>query len=356
MIAERFAVAVTSALGVREERLCALHAERRGSPTQHPLWLRACLGTIARGNEVRLVTAGIGSSWAVAPLMRRNGGNFLEMAGVAELYEPMDFLYSDDSVIPELVEALAGLEAPLFLRRLPADSPVVPALRDAYKKRGLVMCRPVAGCPWIPLNPAWRQPETQLRPSRASDCRRAQRIASAMGTVSYDFLSPAPRALEAPLQEAFDVESRSWKGRIGSDLTHDPLRGPFYRACASLAAERGILRLSFMRIGGRPAAMQIGAECGNRYWLLKSSYDEDFARCSPGNLLLLESLRRASNHLSSYEFLGTAERWTRVWTSRVHPCVSVRAYPERVSGIAALATEAARTSLKKVGQLVRPVT
>ena len=40
--------------------------------------------------------------------------------------------------------------------------------------------------------------------------------------------------------------------------------------------------------------MQVAVETGGRFWLLKVGYDERFARCSPGSLLLLETIRHAA--------------------------------------------------------------
>jgi CelD/BcsL family acetyltransferase involved in cellulose biosynthesis len=344
---------VMRSLDPHAEFACARDAELHGSPIRHPLWLHACLETIARDADVRLVTAGRGNSVAVAPLVSRGPSRRLEMPGVAELYEPMDFLYSGTSAISAVAEALVSHRIPIFLRRVPADSPVLAALRKAYGGTGVILCRPVSGYPSIALNEDWRRPESKLRPRRAADFRRARRLARSIGEVSYEVHSPGPGELDPLLDEAFEVELRSWKGRNGTDLGNDRLRGPFYRACTARAAQRGILRLGFLRVGRRAAAMQIAIECGERYWLLKSSYDEEFARCSPGVLLLAESIRRAAAGLKSFEFLGTAECWTRIWTRQVRPCVSVRAYPKRLPGLAALAAEAARISVAKLGSFVR---
>jgi CelD/BcsL family acetyltransferase involved in cellulose biosynthesis len=344
---------VMRSLDPHAEFACARDAELHGSPMRHPLWLRACLETIARDADVRLVTAGSGNSVAIAPLVSRGPSSRMEMPGVAELYEPMDFLYSSTSALSAVTEALVSHAFPIFLRRVPSDSPVLASLRAAYGAAGVILCRPVSGYPSIALNEEWQRPESKLQPRRAADFRRARRIARSMGQVSYEVHAPGPGELEPLLDEAFEVELRSWKGRNGTDLGNDRLRGPFYRACTSRAAQRGILRLGFLRIGGRPAAMQIAIECGERYWLLKSSYDEKFARCSPGVLLLAESIRRAAARLKSFEFLGTAECWTRIWTRQVRPCISVRAYPKLLPGLAALAAEAARISVAKLGRFVR---
>ena len=98
-----------------------------------------------------------------------------------------------------------------------------------------------------------------------------------------------------------------------------------------------------MRIGGHAAATQIAVECREGFWLLKVGYDETFARCSPGHLLMVETLRyAASRGLRTYEFLGSAEPWTQIWTDRVRPCVSVWAYPANLWGMETFACDAVR--------------
>ena len=109
--------------------------------------------------------------------------------------------------------------------------------------------------------------------------------------------------------------------------------------------------MCFLKIGGVAAATQIAVESGGGFWLLKVGYDENFARCSPGNLLMLESLRYAANRgLKSYEFLGSAEPWTEMWTDRVRPCVSVWAYPNNFRGAAALALDAVRFASERLSR------
>jgi CelD/BcsL family acetyltransferase involved in cellulose biosynthesis len=109
--------------------------------------------------------------------------------------------------------------------------------------------------------------------------------------------------------------------------------------------------MCFLKIGGVAAATQIAVESGGGFWLLKVGYDENFARCSPGNLLMLESLRYAANRgLKSYEFLGSAEPWTEMWTNRVRPCVSVWAYPNNFRGAAALTLDAVRFASERLSR------
>jgi CelD/BcsL family acetyltransferase involved in cellulose biosynthesis len=94
--------------------------------------------------------------------------------------------------------------------------------------------------------------------------------------------------------------------------------------------------------------MQLALEQGRGFWLLKVGYDQRFAPCSPGQLLLRDTIRYAVEAgLESFEFLGGAESWTEVWTKAEHQYVSVRVYPLGVRGMAALAADAAATAYQR---------
>jgi len=294
-------------------------------------------------------------SGALAPLVQLNGRlNRLELLGVKHLSEPQDLLYSDSASLRELLSFLYETGSPLFLERVPADSATIAAIQEIYKRRGVVILRQARPFPRIVLSDDWRQPESRLNSGRRSDLRRAVRIGEQIGALSHEVLAPRPEELPPLLEEAFEIEAANWKGREGSAVARDELRGAFYRSYAAAASEAGILRLCFLRIGGRAVAMQLALESLNSFWLLKIGYREEFARCSPGMILIAESIRyAASKGLSSFEFLGTAEGWTRVWAKDERPSVSVRAYPSSVRGTAALAVDAVRAGCNRFANILR---
>jgi len=311
------------------------------APMEQYIWARAC--ALALGCEPRVVALGPhGDPIAVAPLARpRSRRPRAELLGVRELYEPTNFVYADARAAEALASSLVDLGWPLFLQRMPASSAAVAAIRAAYRAHGIVICRPAAGYAAIDLDSDWTEPEQKLSARRRADVRRTCRRAEQLGDVEPQILAPSPAELPRLLDEAFAVEAAGWKGRARTALAHDARRAAFYRTYAQAAAERGILRLCFLRIAGRPAAMQIAVETRRRFWLLRIGFDEAFARCSPGVLLMLETIRWAARRgLRSYELLGDVEPWTRPWTQLVRPCVSVRAYPGRTRGLAAFASDA----------------
>lgn len=326
--------------------------EQANSPMHHYAWVKACSTAFAGCGNLRLIVVGAGEPGALGPLVVRGRTiTRIECLGVDELYEPTDFPHSDPASLSCLVNALVEFKYPILLRRILADSPVLSALRKAFYSRGLLLTRPVNGYPWIALDPSWIEPEKKLSASRRSSVRRAIRKAGEIGTIEYEIVSPKPNQLQDLLNQSLQVEAASWKGRSGSALLADGDRRRFFEQYTAIASERGVLRLCFMKIGGHAAATQIAVECGSGFWLLKVGYDETFARCSPGNLLMLETLRyAASRGLRTYEFLGSSEPWTDVWTNLLRPCVSVWAYPKNHRGMTALTWDALRYGWERLNR------
>lgn len=343
------------ALGALDRVAAAWDALPTRSPMDQYIWSRACAEAFGTGRRLEIVAAGDEARpSAVAPLfVPEDAPARLEVLGAAALGEPADLAHDDPGALDELCRALARLRLPVLLTRVPASSPTVPAMQRAYRGRGAVICRPAKSYPSIPLDPSWREPERHLSSRRRSDLRRAQRRAEALGEVRFEVRSPSSAELMPLLEEAFSVEEASWKGRAGSALSVDEVRGRFFRCYAAAAAAKGVLRLCFLRIGGRAAAMQIAIEHASRLWLLKIGYDDALGRCSPGILLLLESVRRAAESgLAGYEFLDAAAPWTKFWTQVERPCVQIHAYPTSVQGLWQLASAGARHAVKQLRRAV----
>jgi CelD/BcsL family acetyltransferase involved in cellulose biosynthesis len=306
-------------------------------------WTRACLSTFSDDGVPHLVAAARRQRLvALAPLVnkRHNGVCRLFLAGVSQLYEPMDFAWTENKALARLARSLVRSGTPLVLERIAADSPTVHLLKRAYRGRAIVITRPQATCPYIALDESWFEPDARLNSGRRSDLRRARRKAEQMGQVTTEIHTPDLDELPELLDTAFEVEARSWKGEAGTALNHDAQRAVFYRQYAEAACIEGILRICFLRIGDRVAAMQLAVEHGDGFWLLKVGYDAHFAQCSPGMLLMRDTIRYAAEAgLRSYEFLGRAETWTEVWTQTEHPYVSLRVYPLGVRGLTALAAD-----------------
>jgi CelD/BcsL family acetyltransferase involved in cellulose biosynthesis len=303
------------------EPLAASHATL---PTQDLPWALASLAAFEADPEPFLRGSPAAPD-AIAPLGRQRGR--LELLGT-EMFEPGDLLARSPTALAELAAAMVAPGSPLLLKRLPADSPSIDALREAVGARGVVRVDGGDAHPLIELDDRWQEPGGGLSSSRRSALRRGWRRAEEIGPVTVEMLAPAAEELDDLLDLAFAIEFRSWKGDAGTALLQDPVRATFIRRYAAETAARGQLRVQFLKIGDSAVAMQIGIEWKRRIWLLKIGYDRRYAASSPGQLLLAESVADAARRgLATYQFLGCAVDWTRAWSTEEQACVTVRVYP-----------------------------
>jgi CelD/BcsL family acetyltransferase involved in cellulose biosynthesis len=340
---------VVADLADLEQQWRALAGEAAG-PIEMFEWAAACLSVPGRRGGLHIESvARDGRIVALAPFETRRARGVVRrlMLGVDRYHEPMDLLAADDDARAELARALARTRLPIEFGRLPADSATVDCLRRAMGRRWVISSQPLAACPYITLDATWEEPESHLSSGRRSDLRRAWRRAQQLGRVESEFIHPLSHELDALLDEAFAVEARSWKGDAGTAVACVPEMDAFFRSYAHAICREGTLRLGFLRIDGRAVAMEIAALAREGIWLLKIGHDAEFARCSPGNLLLRDSIAEAARSgLASYEFLGESRPWITVWTKAERETLRVQAFPLTPAGIAALFADAGAKALR----------
>ena len=315
-------------------------------PIQQPAWIDTCREVFGIDQDTLRFEIDDDSGYASAEFMRLRSAPSepWRLIGVDELHEPMDLVYDSLPALDQLTRQMIKSGELFRLGRIRADSPTIDSLERAAGRFGAVITRPTANYPSIVLDDSWRVPESKLNSGRRSDYRRAQKRALEWGALRFEVISPTPDALPGLLEEAFQVEARSWKGEAGTALLCDPVRAEFYRRYAARACAAGNLRLNFMYFGERLGAMQIAVEQDQALWLLKVGYDTEFSRCSPGNLMIGETIRAAvESGLSRYEFLGVSETWTRVWTETEHETVAVRVYPLGIANFSQLACDGVKS-------------
>src|SRR5919198_3345164 len=166
------------------------------SPMQQTIWAQAWLHVFGQDYRVRFFAAGAPDApAAIAPFVARlRGPERLELLG-GELHEEIDVLGADVDALAALARELAARKTPLLLRRVPAGSPFVRAVRKAYAGRGVVLLRAMPGSPYLPLDARCLEPEQLFCSRRRADLRRARRRAEALGEVRAEVVAPPPELL-----------------------------------------------------------------------------------------------------------------------------------------------------------------
>jgi proline dehydrogenase len=102
--------------------------------------------------------------------------------------------------------------------------------------------------------------------------------------------------------------------------------------------------------------MKLASVTGNRFWLLAMGFAEEYERCSPGTLLLMDTIQYAARSgLDAYEFLGADEPWVRALNPIELPSVAMRTYPFGLRGAIALASDASDRMRSRLRGVRSPV-
>jgi CelD/BcsL family acetyltransferase involved in cellulose biosynthesis len=321
-------------------------------PWLRPGWVDAWWSAFGAG-RLRIIALKQDDRLAgVLPVMEERG----IVRSTSNWHTPEFGLLAERDGLGELAEALLSSRPHrVWLGFVDPDCPGVVACRAASEAAGYrVLERTLERSPFVPIEGDWEAYMVGLGKKLTTELRRRRRRLEEAGRFSVEVLDGSER-LPALLDEGFAVEASGWKGARGQAISSQPETLSFYRALAAWAAERGWLRLAFLRLDGRPFAFDFCIEDHGIHYLLKTGYDPAFGKFAPGMILRYEMLGRAfSIGLRSYEFLGADEPWKLEWTETTRERNLFHAFAPSLQGLVGWAAFAyGRPAAKRVLTLVR---
>jgi hypothetical protein len=93
-------------------------------------------------------------------------------------------------------------------------------------------------------------------------------------------------AVRAAFETYLTMESDSWKGTRGTALLCDEKDATFARRLIGDLAAQQRASVALLRVDGRTIAAQVLLYCGNTAYTWKTAFDAEFAKYSPGTLLV----------------------------------------------------------------------
>ena len=309
-------------------------------------WSLCCARSFYPENGLRIIVLRSAQRIeALAPLSIKKIKSIprLECLGSSYLYEPCNFLYRSQDALKQLIKRIVALNYPFYLHRIPLDSPIADIVKAEQGKRGYILIRPSSGAGFIKINSSWHQFFARLSSSKRYDSRRKLKLAKKMGRVDFRFHAPRPPDCHELLRTAFKIEGSGWKRQHRSDLLSNRRLSRFFTEYLILAAANSALRIGFMYIDDSPVAVVIGIVRYNKFWLLKNGYDPQWKKCSPGILLINETVKYCfEQNYSGIEFLGTDEHYIRQLAGDgFHRYQSIAFFPYSLLGCSLLALSAA---------------
>jgi CelD/BcsL family acetyltransferase involved in cellulose biosynthesis len=95
-----------------------------------------------------------------------------------------------------------------------------------------------------------------------------------------------PAAVQAAFETFLALEAGSWKGARGTALLCDKPDAAFVRRLIGELADQGNASVALLRVDARPIAAQVLMYCGATAYTWKTAFDAEYAKYSPGALLV----------------------------------------------------------------------
>jgi CelD/BcsL family acetyltransferase involved in cellulose biosynthesis len=322
------------------------------APFLRPGWLEAWWKAFGSGAlEIHTVRQD-GRLSGVLPLYRRAG----VLRSLSNWHTPSFGLLADSTA------AHRELAHSLFARRhrrvsigfLDAERPDMANVREAAEAaHRCVLVRALERSSYVRIDQDWAAYEHALSRNLRGDLGRRLRRLSEEGRVSFESSNGSER-LDELLDEGFRLEALGWKGAANTAIVSRPHTHRFYREVAAWAAERGWLRLIFLRLNGRALAFDYCLVAEGVHYYLKGGFDPAYARFSPGRLIVHSSLERAfSDGLSRFEFLPGGEPYKFAWANACRDVTLLQAFLRSPLGLVDWAAFAYGRPLAKRARLQR---
>jgi CelD/BcsL family acetyltransferase involved in cellulose biosynthesis len=220
----------------------------------------------------------------------------------------------------------------LCLYEVELDSFLVKTLPKVARECHIVpVFKEVSSSPFLSINTDWESfLKSKSKHFREEQKRKVNKMRKA-GQLDFVKVSN-PDQIHEVMQDILSIERNSWKEKEGTSFTAGPGLQEFYSDVAETFARKRSLCTYLVYLNSVPVAHLFGIAHENRYYALKTSYDESYKELSPGAVLFtyaLQDIFRCS--LKEFDFLGVESRWKTEIASETRNLVNIFVYPKSIS-------------------------
>ncbi|HEY8639473.1 MAG TPA: GNAT family N-acetyltransferase [Solirubrobacterales bacterium] len=302
------------------------------APFVRPGWIEAWWATFGRGELQILALRHKGDLACVLPLRRRRG----LLRSCSNVHTPVfDAVSVGLEEVQVLLTAALDQSRGVILEGLDSDGMLAGSARelDDQRRSRLVVLDQMLS-PYVDLSVSWETFEKSLSGSRRRNVRRRRKRLAELGEVTIDVFDGSAD-LEPYFEEFLRLEATGWKADLGTAVSSSVETTRFYHDVMAWAAEKKLLRLSFVRVGGRGVAVALLLDDGHRRHNLKVGFDDEYAPYYAGVLQNFEEIRRALEDGRTFEW-GGAMNGVKEWLHNAeHSIEQLGLFPRSPRGTAA---------------------
>ncbi len=140
------------------------------------------------------------------------------------------------------------------------------------------------------------------------------------------------KEIEKKLHSVFEISSKSWKAKIGTDIRQKPVEYRFYRSFSPAAAKKNRLNIWFLKVNGRAIAYEYHLIYDDIIYPLRADFDESYRSLSPGSILeysIMRSIFENGNYRSYYSCANDYQ-YLRNWATEYEQLLRIDIFNNRL--------------------------
>lgn len=167
--------------------------------------------------------------------------------------------------------------------------------------------------------------KTRTRKFRRTISNARNRLRNA-GESEFVVVRLPSQSLAEHLEQLYRITLKSWKGSIGTAIGSQEVLKKFYKGIAESWHTKKGLELRFLKVNGLHISSLFSLIEDGRLYTLKTAYDTEYRKISPGNLIFYSLLEEHMNAgIQEIDFLGVKQFYLDRWCTgyRRHFHVSI---------------------------------
>jgi CelD/BcsL family acetyltransferase involved in cellulose biosynthesis len=221
----------------------------------------------------------------------------------------------------------------LVLNNIPTDSETLEVVQAVCRKRNFgFLIRPSLNSPFLRVDADWETFYGKTTQRLKKRLRNNRNRIEKLGAVTVEDCAESG-VDQLPLEDVFSVGWKSWKSEIGKCISCTPENRTFFSELGSSARAQGWLSLWILRVNGKSIAFEYHLKYKGVVHALRSEFDEEYSRYSPGSVLDSHIVRHViENKFKEYDMGGSSDAYKSRWTPDVRRHCSILIFNKGIYG------------------------
>ena len=235
---------------------------------------------------------------------------------------------------------------------IPENDRKITALVELLGETHSVYRRPACSSWYVELPATWDEYLSRLSKNHRKRCRRWYREWIDSGKVTHEIVTEIGQ-LDQAFQDLCELHNARRNFVHTPGAFEDPQFFEFHKVVTRELFAKNQLRLSFLRIDGKPMTCEYQFVDGDTAYSYQSGFDPQYRSVGAGNISLMMAVKSAiDDGLSTFDFLRGNEKYKQSWKAEERKTVDIHIHQKTLTGSLEQAKLGTKDWLRSVRSLV----